>query len=509
MKKRLLLGLDVGTSAAKCIIMDEEGQVLCSSVQEYPLYTPQPGWAEQNPEDWWQAVLRGLREILPKIPNENLTAGSFSGQMHGLVALDQKGEVIRPAFLWCDQRTDRECQRITELAGGLSGLLSYTNNRMLTGYTGGKILWLRDNEPENFARMKVFVCPKDYIRFRLTKSAAMDVSEASGTGFFNTRERRWSEELIRIAGLPREIFPETHESIEFAGGVTKEAAELTGLPEGLPLYFGGGDAVIQTTGSGLLRPGIIGAVIGTAGNVSMALDRFYDNPNGALQMFCNNEPGLWHAFGCNLTAGGAYRWYRDALSEHSVLEAQRSGRNVYDIMGEEAAQSVPGAHGVVFNAYLTGERCPYPDPNARASFYGLSLQTTRADITRSVMEGVVYSMKKIVDIMCAFSPGEKVIASGGGSVSPLWRQMMADIFDLPVLTVSGASEGGAYGAAMAAGVGAGVYKNLAEACQVIRVETETDPIPGNQAAYQDTFEIFSQIYPALKPVYDLSASRGY
>ena len=208
MKKRLLLGLDVGTSAAKCIIMDEEGQVLCSSVQEYPLYTPQPGWAEQNPEDWWQAVLRGLREILPKIPKENLIAGSFSGQMHGLVALDQKGEVIRPAFLWCDQRTDRECQRITELAGGLSGLLSYTNNRMLTGYTGGKILWLRDNEPENFARMKVFVCPKDYIRFRLTKSAAMDVSEASGTGFFNTRERRWSEELIRIAGLPREIFPE-------------------------------------------------------------------------------------------------------------------------------------------------------------------------------------------------------------------------------------------------------------------------------------------------------------
>ena len=509
MKQRILIGIDIGTSAAKCIAMEESGKVLSSSVQEYPLYTPQPGWAEQNPGDWWNAVLRGLGKILPEVPKEDLAGLSFSGQMHGLVALDEKGQVIRPAFLWCDQRTDEECRRITELAGGLSGLLSYTNNRMLTGYTGGKLLWLKEQEPENFARMKVFVCPKDYIRFRLTGKAALDVSEASGTGFFNTKERLWSEELIRRVGLPREIFPETHESIECAGEISREAAALTGLPEGLPVYYGGGDAVIQTTGSGLLRPGVIGAVIGTAGNVSMALDHFYENPNGALQMFCNNEPGLWHAFGCNLTAGGAYRWYRDALSEHSVRKALETGRNVYDLMCEEAAQSVPGCHGVVFNAYLTGERCPYPDPNARASFYGLTLGTTRADITRSVMEGVVYSMKQIVDIMCAFSPGEKVIASGGGSASKLWRQMMADIFDLPVLTVSGASEGGAYGAAMAAGVGAGVYGNLAEACEIIRVETETEPVRENQAAYRETFEIFSQIYPALKPVYDLSAAKGY
>ena len=509
MKKGLVIGLDVGTSGAKCIVMDENGSVLASSVQEYPLYTPEPGWAEQNPEDWWQAVVRGLHEILPKADRTAIAGVSFSGQMHGLVALDENGKVIRPAMLWCDQRTEAECTWITEKAGGLPGLLSMTNNRMLTGYTGGKLLWLKAHEPENFDRMKVFICPKDYIRYRLSGEAATDVSEASGIGFFDTRKRCWNDELILRAGLPREIFPSAHESIEEAGTVSREAAEITGLPEGLKLYYGGGDAVIQTTGTGILRPGTIGAVIGTAGNISMGLDRFYDNPNGNLQMFCNNEPGRWHAFGCNLTAGGAYRWYRDALSEHSVQRAASSGENVYDLMGKEAEMSRPGANGVIFTPYLTGERCPYPDPNARAGFYGLSLRSTRADITRSVLEGVIYSMKQIVDIMNAFSPGEKVIASGGGSASKLWRQIMADVFELPVLTVSGASEGGAYGAAMAAGVGAGIFRDLEDACRILRTESETLPDPANRELYRESFEIFAALYPALKPVYDLSAAKGY
>ena len=509
MKKRLLVGLDVGTSGAKCIVCDEEGRVLASSTQEYPLYTPRPGWAEQNPEDWWQAVVRGLRAILPKVPKEDIVGISFSGQMHGLVPLDDENRVIRPSMLWCDQRTDEQCTWITEKAGGLSGLLAYTNNRMLTGYTGGKLLWLREKEPENFARMKIFCCPKDYVRFRLTGKVATDVSEASGTGFFNTKERKWSEELIALSGLPRDIFPEAHESVETAGYITAEAAELTGLPKGLRASFGGGDAVIQTTGTGLVKPGVIGVVIGTAGNVSMGLDRFYDNPNGDLQMFCNNEPGLWHTFGCPLTSGGAYRWYRDELCQHQVSAAKLSGENVYDLMGKEAEQSVPGSNGVIFTPYLTGERCPYPDPNARASFYGLSLTTTRADITRSVMEGVTYSLKQIIDIMTSFVPCEKVIASGGGSVSKLWRQMQADIFDMPVYTMSAASEGGAYGAVMVAGVNAGVFRDLHEAIGIVKTETETLPIAANQAAYRESFEIYSEIYPALKKVYDLSASKGF
>ncbi|MBR0088201.1 MAG: xylulokinase, partial [Lachnospiraceae bacterium] len=425
MRKCLLIGLDIGTSGAKCLAADEDGTVLASSVQEYPLYTPRPGWAEQHPEDWWQAVRKGLAEILPRIPKEDIAGIAFSGQMHGLVALDKDGQVIRPAYLWCDQRSEPQCLSLTEKAGGQEGLLRYTNNRMLSGYTGGKLLRLKENEPGNYEKMVRFICPKDYVRFKLTGIADTDVSEASGTGFFDTRNRCWSEELIGISGLDRNIFPEVHESIDLAGRVTRKASKETGLPEGTAVYYGGGDAVIQTTGTGLISPGTIGVVIGTAGNVSMALDHFYPNPNGDLQMFCNNEPGLYHAFGCPLTSGGAYRWYRDAMSEHMVEKARLTQENVYDLMGKEAEMSVPGSNGVIFTPYLTGERCPYPDANARASFYGLSLKTTRADITRSVLEGVTFSLRQIVDIMQSFVPCSKVVASGGGSVSALWRQMQA------------------------------------------------------------------------------------
>ena len=511
MSKKYLIGLDIGTSGTKCILADDEGTVIASSTQEYPLYTPKPGWAEQDPQDWWDAVVRGLKVILGKadVNPADIAGLSYSGQMHGLVALDERLEVIRPSILWCDQRTQAQCDWITERAGGLEGLLTYTNNQMLTGYTGGKILWLRDEEPDNFARMKVFVCPKDYIRFRMTGSVGIDVSDASGTGFYDVKNRRWSDGLIELAGLDKNIFPEAHESTELAGTVTKEVAALTGLPEGLPCYYGGGDAVIQTTGAGLVKPGTLGVVIGTSGNVSMALDKYEDNPHGDLQLFCGNEPGLWLAFGCTLTAGGAYRWYRDELCKAEDIQAKAEGRNVYDVMGELAEESVPGAHGVVFTPYLTGERCPYPDPNARGSFYGLTLGTKKGDITRSVMEGVTYSLRQLVDIMGSFAKNEKVYASGGGSVSPLWRQMQADIFNLPVYTMSAASEGGAYGAILIAGVGAGIWKNLGEAVNVIRSETETLPNPENQAAYNDTYEIYGKLYHALKPVYDASAAKGY
>ena len=511
MSKKYLIGLDVGTSGAKCIIADSDGKVVASSTQEYPLYTPKPGWAEQNPEDWWQACVRGLKVILEKsgVNPADIAGVSYSGQMHGLVALDDKCQVIRPAILWCDQRTQAQCDWITEKAGGLEGLLTYTNNRMLTGYTGGKILWLRDEEPENFKKMVLFVCPKDYIRFRMTGKLGIDVSDASGTGFFDVRSRAWSDGLIALAGLDKSIFPEAHESTELAGTVTGECAALTGLPEGLACYYGGGDAVIQTTGGGMVKPGTMGVVIGTSGNVAMALDKYEDNPNGALQLFCGNEPGSWMALGVTLTAGGGYRWYKDELCEAEAIKAKAEGRNVFDVMGETAEQSVPGANGVVFTPYLTGERCPYPDPNCRASFYGLSLSSTKADITRSVMEGVTYSLRQLVDIMGGFAKNEKVYASGGGSASQLWRQMQADIFDLPVYTMSAASEGGAYGAIMVAGVGAGLWKDLKEAATIIKAETETLPCPENHPAYDDTYEIYCKLYGALKPVYDLSAAKGY
>ena len=508
---KYLIGLDVGTSGAKCIMIDENGKVIASSTQEYPLFTPRPGWAEQNPEDWWQGVVKGLQVILNKanVDSSDILGLSYSGQMHGLVALDENNEVIRPAILWCDQRTQKQCDWITEKAGGLEKLLSYTNNRMLTGYTGGKILWLRDEEPDNFARMKVFVCPKDYIRYKMTGEVMIDVSDASGTGFFDTKNRVWSDALIEIAGLDKSIFPKAVESTTLAGRVTREVAQLTGLPEGLPCYAGGGDAVIQAVGSGLVKPGILGVVIGTSGNVTMGLDHYEDNPNGDLQMFCGNEPGLYTDFGCTLSAGGSYRWYRDTLCEGAKTQAQQSGENVYDIMGKDAESSVPGANGVIFTPYLSGERCPYPDPNARGSFYGMSLTTTRGDLTRAVMEGVTYSLCQLVDIFGKMTTNEKVYTSGGGAFSPLWRQMQADIFNLPVYTMSAASEGGAYGAVLVAGVGAGLWKNLNEAVQVIRPETECQPIAENQEGYRKSYELYKKLYPALKDVYAAGAEMGY
>ena len=511
MRKKLLIGLDVGTSGAKCILVDDKGAVLASSTQEYPLSTPKPGWAEQNPQDWWDAVVRGLKVILPKanVPKDQIAGVSFSGQMHGLVALDKDLNVIRPAILWCDSRTQKQCDWITEKAGGLSGLLTYTNNQMLAGYTGGKLIWFKEEEPELFAKMTRFICPKDYIRLKVCGELAIDASDASGTGFFNTRERVWADDLIALAGLDKAIFPDVIESTDLAGHVTRACAEETGLPEGLPVYAGGGDAVIQTTGAGLVKPGVVGVVIGTAGNVSMALDKYFDNPKGALQMFCNNAPGLWQAIGCTLAAGGSYRWYRDTLCEMDCAVARHLGVNAYDAMGAQAERSRPGSKGGVFLPYLTGERCPYPDPNARGAFYGLSLSTSRGDMNRAVMEGVTYSLRQVGDLMRTLAAPEKIYVSGGGSTSKLWRQIVADVFRLPVYTMSAASEGGAYGAVLVAGVGAGVWKDLREAAGVLHVETSTEPNPANYAAYEDSFGIYARLYGALKPVFDFGAELGY
>ncbi|MBR1709294.1 MAG: xylulokinase [Clostridia bacterium] len=506
-----LLGIDIGTSGAKCLIMDTKGQVIASALRDYPLYTPKPGWAEQHPEDWWQAVVLATRDLLAKVPEVKAQIGGvcFSGQMHGLVALNKAGEVIRPAILWCDQRTQKQCDEITRLAGGQDGLLGYTNNCMLTGYTGGKLLWLREEEPENFQKMTAFFCPKDYIRYKLTGQVRTDVSEASGIGFFDTKQRVWSEPLISLAGLNPDLFPEALESPEIAGRVTKEAAQVTGLPEGIPCYAGGGDAVIQAVGSGLIEAGTIGIVIGTAGNVSMSFDHFEPNPGGKLQMFCGNEPGLWTSFGATQTAGGAYRWMRDELCKDLVIRARETGENVYTLMNREVEEAGVGAHGIVFAPYLSGERCPYPDPHARGCFYGMSLSTNRQDMLRAVMEGITFSLRQIADIYREMMPLNGAVSSGGGAASEVWLQMQADIMNLPVRTVSAASEGGAYGAALVGMVGAGVFKNLREAVVLIKTQTEHVPDEGRKRVYEKNYQLYSKIYTQMKPLYDLGAEFGY
>ena len=507
MSKKYLIGLDVGTSGAKCIITDSEGTVVASSTQEYPLYTPKPGWAEQDPKDWWDAVVRGLKVILEKskVDPADIAGLSYSGQMHGLVALDENCEVIRPSILWCDQRTQAQCDWITERAGGLEKLLTYTNNRMLTGYTGGKILWLREKEPEHFAAMSVFLCPKDYLRYCLTGEIAMDVSEASGTGLFDTKNRTWCWELIDRLHLSRSLFPPAVDSTRQVGGVTEKAAKLTGLLPGTPCFAGGGDAVVQSFGSGLIREGTVGTVIGTAGNVSMGFEQFRYNAGGKLQMFCGVTPGTYTTFGSTQTAGGALRWFRDQLARDVKAKAEAEGKNAFDLMNDLARQSPPGANGIVFAPYLSGERCPYPDPDARGVLYGLSLNTTQADMVRAVMEGIVYSLNQIVDIYRSFARVDSVVASGGGAASDVFLQMQADIFELPVRTVSAAAEGGAYGAALIAGLGLQWFKTPEEAVALLHAEKEFSPVAENLPAARRNERLYSQLYPSLKAVYHLGA----
>ncbi|MBR1584108.1 MAG: xylulokinase [Clostridia bacterium] len=500
-----LMGIDIGTSGAKCVLVDRAGRVLARATRGYPLETPRPGWAEQDPAWWVDAAFASIRQVMdtPGVGPEQIAGIAFSGQMHGLVPLDGQGRVIRKAILWCDQRTQAQCDEIEAAAGGRDALIARTNNVMLTGYTGGKLLWLREEEPDHFGAMTAFLCPKDYLRFCLTGRIAMDVSEASGTGLFDTRGRVWRWDLIDALALPRGIFPPTGESVDPAGTVTGEAARATGLLPGTPCFLGGGDAVVQSFGSGLIREGTVGAVIGTAGNVSMGFEKYTLNPEGKLQMFCGVTPGSYMSFGATQTAGGALRWFRDQLCRDALLEAERTGKNAFDLMTDLARQSPPGARGIVFAPYLSGERCPYPDPNARGVLYGMSLNTTQADLVRAVMEGIVFSLRQIVDIYRAFAPVRGAVASGGGAASDLFLQMQADIFGLPVRTVSAAAEGGAYGAALIAGLGLGWFQSAEEAVAVLRTEREFAPVPAHTAACEKTYALYKRLYPALKDVYAL------
>lgn len=490
---KYVAGIDVGTSGVKCIIVAQDGSVAASETRTYPLSNPKENWSEQNPADWWAGTCDAMKTAVEKsgVAPADLVGLSFSGQMHGLVALDKDDKVIRPAILWNDQRTETECEEIIAAAGGLDGLLSYTNNTMLTGYTGGKIVWLKKNEPENYARMTHFLMPKDYIRFLITGEMCTDASEGSGTGLYDVKNRKFSDELIGILGLDKSIFPESVESDEAAGFVTAEAAKLTGLPEGLPVYAGGGDAVIQTTGMGIVKEGTIGFIIGTSGVVSMALDGFGVNTGGKTQYFCNNAKDKWQAFGCQLSSGGSMEWFKNTFYPTESFKT----------VDADAEGSSPGANGVIFLPYLTGERAPHADPYARAVFYGLSITSSRGDMGRAVMEGVVFGLREIYELIVSTKPDMKpaeVIASGGASKSRIWRQIQADIMGLPVKTLTGAAEGGAYGAAVVAGVGAGLWPSIEHAAEMLAVETVTEPIPENTEKYNEIFKTYSALYQDLK-----------
>ncbi len=495
-----VIALDLGTSGCKITAIDERGRIIADALEEYPCSFPKKGWSEQNPEDWFNACVKGLKEVVGKIPGYEISALGFSGQMHGLVALDEGCKVIRPAILWNDQRTAKQCDEITETAGGTDSLVKLTGNRTMTGFTAGKILWMRENEPENFSAIRHILNPKDYIRLRLTGEFITDVSEASGTGLYDVPARTFSAELLELLGLSEELLPEVRESTDPAGYITEQAAALTGLPVGLVCSAGGGDAVISTTGLGLVKDGLVGITVGTSGVVAMGLSNPVENTMGRMQLSAGNAPGKWHIMGAMLSAAGAYSWFADTLGGEEKIISEKIGKNVFALLDSEAEKVPPASDGLLFLPYLIGERCPVYDPDALGGFFGLNMLHTKGHFARSVMEGVAFALRQIYDEMtglCGVCPSEIVLA-GGGASSPLWRRIFAGVFNLPVYTVSGSRQGGSFAAALVASVTAGIFPSLDEAMNTVKVLTRDFPDENDVKLYAEGYEKYKRLYGSMK-----------
>ncbi|HWK25532.1 MAG TPA: xylulokinase [Solirubrobacter sp.] len=502
----MLLGIDLGTSTCKVIAVDHDGRVVAVDSRDYPQINLRPGWAEQRPDDWWQKAGEAISAVTATLPQhgQEIVAIGLCAQMHGLVALDADGEVIRPAILWNDQRAAAECDWITERAGGLDELLRMTRNRMLPGFTGGKIVWLREHEPDHYARMARLLNPKDYLRYRMTGLHVTDVSDASGTGLFDVEHRVWSTELMDKIDVDPGLFPDVVESTEQTGTLRPELCRAWGLPEGTPIFGGGGDAVIQTTAMGLIEEGSAGFTIGTAGIVAGGLSRCPLNPGGRVQVGAGNAPGHWHIMGVTLSAGGAFQWLRDTLTAFNG-----SREFVFERLVDLAKQAPPGANGVLFLPYLLGERSPHVAPDATAALVGLSQMHGAADISRAVMEGILMNMREILEIcLDAGLQTDQIIASGGATKEPLWLQLLADVLGREVVTVTGATEGGAYGAVLAAGVGAGVWPDLKSALGQVKVERTFNPDLEASRRYDEVFAVHRRLHDALHDVYGLAASAA-
>jgi xylulokinase len=504
-----LLGVDIGTSGTKTLLLDESGRVLASAGAEYPLSTPRPGWAEQDPHHWWEATQTTIREVLRRsgLPGSAVRAIGLSGQMHGSVFLDAAGDVIRPALLWCDQRTAAQCDWITRTVGA-ERVVDLISNPVLTGFTAPKIVWLRDHEPEAFARVRQVLLPKDYVRYRLTGAFATEVSDASGTALFHVRERRWATELLDAVGIPVDWMPECFESPVPSAVLSAAGAAATGLAAGTPVVGGGGDQAAGAVGNGIVESGIVSSTVGTSGVVFAFSDEPSVDPGLRVHTFCHAVPGKWHQMGVMLSAGGSLRWYRDTLAGPEVAAARERGVDPYEVITEGAAQAPAGCEGLLFLPYLTGERTPHPDPNARGVFFGLTLRHDRRHLARAVLEGVAYGLRDSFEILAGMGvPIREVRASGGGARSPLWRQIQADVTGREHVTIN-IDEGPALGVALLAGVGSGVWPDVAAACRaVIRVD-ERCPPGAEQAVYERYYPVYRSLYPHLREAFGAVAAAG-
>jgi xylulokinase len=471
-----LVGLDVGTTGVKALALSPDGDVLARAEETYELSTPQPGWAEQDPEDWWRAAEHALAGL-----GGEPTAIGLSGQMHGLVVLDDRDRVLRPAILWNDQRTEAECAEIEERVG-LSRLIQLTGNRALTGFTAPKLLWLRRHEPDTYARIAHVLLPKDYVRLRLTGEHAIDVADASGTLLFDVAQRRWSEEMLEALELDPAWLPRPLES-----------PEISGTAAGVPVAAGAGDQAAAALGVGVDRPGPVSVVLGTSGVVFAALPGFAADPQARVHAFCHAVPGGWHAMGVMLSAAGSLRWLRDALG----------GRHTYEELLAAAGEWPPGAEGLTFLPYLTGERTPHADPHARAAFAGLTVRHDLGALVRAVLEGVAYGLRDSLELLRELGVDPRAgHASGGGARSGLWLRILASVLGLPIRRAA-TDEGSAYGAALLGGVAAGVFRDVHEAvASCVRLLDPVEPDPRWSAAHDHGYRRFQLLYPALRPLED-------
>lgn len=495
MLKQLFLGIDTSTTGSKALLVDESGAVVGTASSPHTLSTPKPLWSEQDPQEWWEAVSTSIRSVLDKagVDANAVAAVGLTGQMHGLVLLDEAGKVLRPAILWNDQRTAAQCDEIRNRIGKLK-LIQITGNDALPGFTAPKILWVAQNEPEVYAKARHVLLPKDYIRYCLTGEHAMDKADGAGTILFDLKRRNWSPEVLAVLDIDPAWMPPTFEGPEVTGMVSEVAAAATGLKAGTPVVAGGGDQAAQAVGVGAVETGIVALTLGTSGVVFASTPDAYIEPQGRLHAFCHAVPGMWHFMGVMLSAAGSLQWLHDTLVP---------GMSFDDLTAE--AKVVPaGCEGLQFLPYLSGERTPHPDPLARAAWVGLTLRHGRGHMTRAVLEGVAFGLKDCFELIKGAGLGEirQVRISGGGARSDLWREILASTFEAELVTVN-TTEGAAYGAALLAGVSAGAWGSVPEACRaVVKITGETIPNPAWVEAYRRAHTIYAGLYPALKPSFE-------
>lgn len=498
-----LLGIDVGTGGTRALIIDERGRIISSATENHePFTSPKIGWAEQNPEDWWRACSAAVRNALAKgsLTGEQIACVGFSGQMHGAVMLDDADAVVRPALIWCDVRTEKQCQELTQKIGA-ERLIQLTCNPALPNFTLTKLIWVRENEPKNWARVRSVMLPKDYVRFRLTGAKAIDVADASGTLMLDVAQRRWSSEVLQAASISESLLPALYESQDVCGQISQAGAEASGLKAGTPVVAGAGDQAAGATGMGIVAPGLASATIGTSGVVFAATDRPALDPKGRLHTFCHAIPARWHVMGVTQAAGLSLRWFRDQFGA-----GPEDGRDPYERLSQEASTIAAGADGLLWTPYLMGERTPYLDANARGALVGLTASHTRAHIIRAILEGVAFSLKDSFTIFEELGvPVNTVRLGGGGARSLLWRQIQADVYGYETEIVE-AEEGAAYGAAILAGVGAKTWPSVDAACKaVVRVATRISPNALQVPIMKRQYAAYRRVYPATKSIFDLNS----